>query len=106
MLLVLPHVLVMAHLSHVYPYGSSIYFTFAGFGADLDETLELYDRTWKTGLDAVAGVGASVAHHHGVGQSKAPWTHHDHRGGPEAFRALKQTFDPDNIMNPGKVYRS
>lgn len=99
-----PHVLVMAHFSHVYPYGSSIYFTFTGFGADLDETLALYDRTWKDGLDAVAGVGASVAHHHGVGQSKAPWTHRDHRGGRVAFDALKAAFDPDGIMNPGKVY--
>jgi alkyldihydroxyacetonephosphate synthase len=99
-----PHVVVLAHFSHVYPEGSSIYFTFAGFGETTDETLELYDRTWKAGLDAVAGVGASVAHHHGVGQSKAPWSHHDHTGGPALFRALKASFDPDNIMNPGKVY--
>ncbi len=99
-----PHVLVLAHFSHVYPYGSSIYFTFTGFGATLEETLERYDRTWKAGLDAVAGVGASVAHHHGVGQAKAPWTHHDHEGGRVAFDALKAAFDPDGIMNPGKVY--
>jgi alkyldihydroxyacetonephosphate synthase len=99
-----PHVLVMAHFSHVYPYGSSIYFTFSGFGADMDETLERYDATWKAGLDAVASVGASVAHHHGVGESKAPWSHHDHRGGRQAFDALKAAFDPDGIMNPGKVY--
>jgi alkyldihydroxyacetonephosphate synthase len=99
-----PHVLVMAHFSHVYPHGSSIYFTFSGYGGDLDATLELYDRTWKTGLDAVASVGASVAHHHGVGQSKAGWTHRDHRGGRQAFAALKDAFDPDGIMNPGKVY--
>jgi alkyldihydroxyacetonephosphate synthase len=100
-----PHVLVMAHFSHVYPYGSSIYFTFSGFGADLDDTLERYDATWKTALDAVASVGANVAHHHGVGEAKAPWTHHDHRGGRQAFDALKAAFDPDGIMNPGKVYR-
>ncbi len=99
-----PHVLVMAHFSHVYGHGSSIYFTFSGFGADLDETLALYDRTWKDGLDAVAAAGGNIAHHHGVGQSKAPWTHHDHRGGPAAFAALKAAFDPDGIMNPGKVY--
>ncbi|MGM0558217.1 MAG: FAD-binding oxidoreductase [Myxococcota bacterium] len=99
-----PHVVVLAHFSHVYPEGSSIYFTFAGFAEDTEKTLALYDRTWKAGLDAVAGVGASVAHHHGVGKSKAPWSHHDHTGGPALFRALKSSFDPDNIMNPGKVY--
>ena len=99
-----PHVLVMAHFSHVYPEGSSIYFTFAGFGADLDETLERYTRTWEVGLDAVARAGGSIAHHHGVGISKAPWTHHDHPGGRELFEALGRAFDPDGILNPGKVW--
>lgn len=99
-----PHVFLMAHFSHAYEHGSSIYFTFSGFGADLEDTLARYDRTWQTGLDAVAAAGGSVAHHHGVGQSKARWTHHDHAGGREAFQALKAAFDPDGIMNPGKVY--
>ena len=99
-----PHVFVMAHFSHVYPEGSSIYFTFAGYGADLDDTLRRYDQTWRAGLSAVADAGGSIAHHHGVGQSKAPWTARDHPGGRRLFDALKATFDPDGIMNPGKVY--
>ncbi|MBA2662678.1 MAG: FAD-binding oxidoreductase [Bradymonadaceae bacterium] len=99
-----PYVFVMAHFSHVYPEGSSIYFTFAGFGGDLDDTLKRYEATWKAGLDAVAQSGASIAHHHGVGLSKAAWTHHDHPGGQALFGALKSAFDPDAIMNPGKVY--
>lgn len=99
-----PHVVVLAHFSHVYPEGSSIYFTFAGFAPDAPSTLALYDRAWKAGLDAVAAAGASPAHHHGVGLSKAPWSHHDHAGGPQLFDALKDAFDPDRILNPGKVY--
>lgn len=99
-----PHVFVMAHFSHAYAHGSSIYFTFAGFGQNLEDTLARYDRTWEAALDAVAGAGGSVAHHHGVGQSKAHWTHHDHLGGRQAFQALKAAFDPDGILNPGKVY--
>lgn len=99
-----PHVFVMAHFSHAYEHGSSIYFTFTGFGSDLEDTLARYDRAWQVGLSAVANAGGSVAHHHGVGQSKAGWTHHDHQGGRAAFEALKSAFDPDAIMNPGKVY--
>lgn len=101
-----PHVLVMAHFSHVYPEGCSIYFTFAGYAPTLEDTLERYELTWRTGLDAVAASGSSVAHHHGVGLSKAPWTEHDHPGGRSLFESLKATFDPDGIMNPGKVYTS
>ncbi len=99
-----PHVFVMAHFSHVYAEGSSIYFTFAGFAPDLDSTLEKYEATWKAGLNAVANSGASVAHHHGVGQSKAPWTHRDHLGGRALFDRLKDRYDPERILNPGKVY--
>lgn len=98
------HVLVMAHFSHVYPEGSSIYFTFAGHGSDLDDTLSRYEATWEAGLSAVARAGASTAHHHGVGQSKARWSSHDHIGGKPLFDGLKHVFDPDGIMNPGKVY--
>lgn len=99
-----PHVLVMAHFSHVYPEGSSIYFTFAGFGPDHQETLRRYEATWATGLEAVARAGGSIAHHHGVGVSKSGFTERDHPGGRPLFAALKQTFDPDGIMNPGKVW--
>lgn len=98
------HVLVMAHFSHVYPEGSSIYFTFAGYGSDLDDTLARYEATWDAGLKAVAKAGASTAHHHGVGQSKAMWSGHDHVGGQALFEHFKGVFDPDGIMNPGKVY--
>ena len=99
-----PHVLVMAHFSHVYPEGSSIYFTFAGFGSDTDETLRRYEATWRTGLEAVAKSGGSIAHHHGVGISKSGFTARDHPGGRALFDALKHTFDPDGILNPGKVW--
>jgi alkyldihydroxyacetonephosphate synthase len=101
-----PHVLVLAHFSHVYPEGSSIYFTFTGFGATLDETLERYDLVWRLGLEAVAKAGGSVAHHHGVGLSKAPYMHYDHRGGHALFEQLKQRFDPRGVNNPGKVWPS
>lgn len=99
-----PHVLVMAHFSHVYPEGSSIYFTFAGFGATLEQTMQRYEATWAAGLGAVADAGGSIAHHHGVGLSKSGFTHRDHHNGRPLFDALKATFDPDGILNPGKVW--
>ena len=95
----------MAHFSHAYGEGCSIYFTFAGFGDDLDETLERYERIWRVAQRAVIESGASVAHHHGVGLSKASNTPRDHIGGRPLFEALKSSFfDPDGIMNPGKVW--
>ncbi|MFB6263146.1 MAG: FAD-binding oxidoreductase [Bradymonadaceae bacterium] len=99
-----PHVLVLAHFSHVYPEGSSIYFTFVGYAENDEATLELYRRVWREGLDAVAEAGGSITHHHGVGDLKSAWLEEDHSGGTELFDALKESLDPDGIMNPGKLY--
>lgn len=101
---VAPHVFIMAHFSHAYPEGASIYFTFAGFGRDLDESLANYRGAWSAAQDAVVASGATISHHHGVGESKASRTHLDHRGGRPLFDAIKVFFDPGGIMNPGKVW--
>jgi alkyldihydroxyacetonephosphate synthase len=102
------HVFVMAHMSHAYPDGCCIYFSFAGTagkGDTWDEACEsVYDRAWKAALEAAARSGGTIAHHHGVGRSKAP-AMRDELGhdGIEVVRALKRAFDPKGIMNPGTL---
>src|SRR6202034_1358299 len=66
------HVFVMAHLSHAYPDGCSIYFTFAGSAPTAEAALARYDATWRVALDAAIESGGTLSHHHGVGRSKAP----------------------------------
>ncbi len=99
-----PRVFIMAHFSHAYEHGCSIYFTFLGYADGLDNTLEAYQETWDLALNAVRNSGASVAHHHGVGVSKSGFTKYDHPGGRPLFDLLKSTFDPHEILNPGKVW--
>jgi alkyldihydroxyacetonephosphate synthase len=41
---------VMAHMSHAYPDGCSIYFTFVGASPSDDAALETYDATWRAAL--------------------------------------------------------
>jgi FAD/FMN-containing dehydrogenase len=101
-----PHAFIMAHFSHAYAEGASIYFTFAGFGGDTAETLEVYRRVWRVAQEAVIQSGASVAHHHGVGVSKArnvPW---DHVGGRALFEGALAGWNPTGRFNPGKVWTS
>ncbi len=98
------HVLVMAHFSHAYPGGCSIYFTFLGSGADRDAMLERYGRAWKAALDAAAGCDAVLAHHHGVGLSRASHLPRAHGPARRWYTALKATLDPAGILNPGKIY--
>jgi len=94
---------VMAHFSHIYPEGGSIYFTcVAGAREDLSD-LELYRKVWDAAMEVVIKHGAAVSHHHGIGCHKAAYL--EKQMGPlmEVYRRLKAELDPNNILNPGKM---
>jgi alkyldihydroxyacetonephosphate synthase len=97
------HALVMAHFSHAYPEGCSIYFTFAGHAPSRAESERKYDALWREGLAAATRAGGTVSHHHGVGLMKAGFMVEEHREAMAIYEALKQSLDPDGIMNPGKM---
>jgi alkyldihydroxyacetonephosphate synthase len=101
------HAFVMAHFSHAYPEGCSIYFTFTAAVGGGDEARAAaehrYDRIWRAGLAAATRAGATISHHHGVGLSKAAFMPEEHGEAMRIFRALKQVFDPHGVLNPGKL---
>jgi alkyldihydroxyacetonephosphate synthase len=97
------HAVVMAHFSHAYPDGCSIYFTFAGHARDEASAERVYDAVWHDGLAAATRVGATISHHHGVGLLKAPLMAAEHREAMAIFEAAKASLDPDGIFNPGKM---
>ncbi|MET1030573.1 FAD-linked oxidase C-terminal domain-containing protein, partial [Domibacillus tundrae] len=50
-------------------------------------------------------LGGTITGEHGVGMMKAPYL--EWKMGPEGIaimKAIKHSFDPDNIMNPGKMF--
>ncbi len=97
------HAVVMAHFSHAYADGCSIYFTFAGHAPEAHAAERLYDAIWRDGLEAATRVGATISHHHGVGLLKAPFMAAEHREAMAIFEAAKQSLDPEGIFNPGKM---
>jgi alkyldihydroxyacetonephosphate synthase len=97
------HAVVMAHFSHAYADGCSIYFTFAAHADDAAASQRLYDAIWRDGLEAATRVGATISHHHGVGLLKAPFMSGEHREAMAILGALKESLDPDGIFNPGKL---
>lgn len=102
-----PHALVLAHFSHAYPEGCSIYFTYVaavpGGDAARAAAEHRYDEIWRAGLGAVTRAGATISHHHGVGLLKAPHMADEHGEAMRIFRALKGVLDPAGILNPGKL---
>ena len=62
---------VGCHMSHLYPSGSSLYFTFLISGADDREAEERYLAAWDQAVRRCAAAGGTITHHHGVGRLKA-----------------------------------
>lgn len=93
-----PQTVCMTHLSHAYPQGGNLYFIFIAKMSTIKEYLDLQYGV----LDAIQKSGAAISHHHGVGKQTSPWLE-GQIGTPQmdVIRALKEHFDPQNIMNPG-----
>ena len=111
------HALVMAHFSHAYPDGCSIYFSFVmraqsldndGLGerarlARLEQDRRRYDTLWRAAMTAALHAGGTISHHHGIGRVRAPFMAAEHGDSVHLLAALKRAADPDGILNPGKL---
>ncbi len=98
-----PYAVVMAHMSHVYQDGGSLYFTFVAPLKGPHKSEALYDLIWEKALKATQEVGGAISHHHGVGRIKAKFMSEEWGQGVQYFREFKNLYDPHRIMNPGKL---
>jgi alkyldihydroxyacetonephosphate synthase len=95
--------LVMTHLSHAYSDGASLYCTFLARQAEGQE-LEQWQQVKVAVTDAIIAAGGALSHHHGIGSDHRPWmSRYLGAAGVRTLAALKQTFDPHGLMNPGKL---
>jgi len=65
-------------------------------------------RRWRACKDAaskaIVASGGTISHQHGVGLDHAPYLEAEKgKLGLEAIRALSRHWDPDQMMNPGKL---
>ncbi len=97
-------VLITAHVSHFYPNGVGFYFTFAGVPPKGKGDFEFYQEVWNTIIKAVEDAGGSFGHHHGVGINRSKWMPVEWGKSFETIKAIKKLLDPNNILNPGKIY--
>lgn len=91
-----------AHLSHSYPDGACLYFTFAG-QPEADGREAYYRAAWDAGTRAVLAHGGALSHHHGVGLNRARFVHEALGGAFDVLTAIKSALDPHGILNPGKL---
>jgi alkyldihydroxyacetonephosphate synthase len=92
---------VACHLSHLYPSGSSLYFTFLITGADDHEAETTYRAAWQQAAHACTEAGGTITHHHGVGRLKAPFLGAElGETGLGLLDTIRAALDPAGIMNP------
>ncbi|MCV6624342.1 MAG: FAD-binding oxidoreductase [Cellvibrionaceae bacterium] len=96
---------VFTHLSHFYPQGSSVYTTYMyRAGSDYQEAYDRWLALKQAGAEAIVSVGGTISHQHGVGEDhKAYLPAEKGELGIATIQSLCKHFDPNNIMNPGKL---
>ncbi len=94
---------IMAHFSHAYIHGCSIYFSVVGRGKTEEDTLKLYREIWDGAMEEALKAGATVTHHHGVGLHKAEYMKRELGRLAPLYQSVKDVIDPNNILNPGKM---
>jgi alkyldihydroxyacetonephosphate synthase len=98
--------LVFCHLSHAYPDGASLYFTFIARSLRGEE-LAQWGRVKRAACGAIVAAGGTITHHHAVGRDHAPYMEAEvGETGLEVLRAAKERLDPAGVMNPGKLLPS
>lgn len=95
---------VFCHISHCYPDGASLYFTFA-FLRDPGDPAAQWRAIKTAASDAILAHGGTISHHHGVGTDHLPWAARE-KGpiGGALLRSLGAELDPHAILNPGKLF--
>jgi alkyldihydroxyacetonephosphate synthase len=98
---------VMAHWSHFYLEGGSMYLIFVMLEKDTakdQRASRLYKEAWMKGLKACTENGGSISHHHGIGIFRGEFMERELGAGTfEVLKGIKNLLDPNNIMNPGKL---
>lgn len=93
------------HLSHFYSSGCSVYTTFLFRLADSPgETLARWQALKAAASQAITGRHGTISHQHGVGTDHAAYLPAE-KGelGMALLHDAARRFDPDGIMNPGKL---
>jgi len=95
----------IGHFSHWYEWGCMLYarFIIDDPPEDAHEAAQLYNRVWDACLRAAMQHGGLLNEHHGIGLKLGRLMRELYGPAYGVLENIKQTIDPGNIMNPGKM---
>ncbi len=91
-----------AHQSHAYIDGACLYFSLRG-DVDVSQRAAWYRAAWDAANAVLIKHNTSLSHHHGVGLLRSPYMKASLGDAFSVLAEIKQTLDPQNILNPGKL---
>ena len=99
-------VMLGAHSSHSYQTGTNLYFVYDyKINCEPREEIDKYHIPLNAIIvEEALKAGGSMVHHHGIGKYRAPWTTQEHGSAYPLLAKLKETFDPNGIMNKGTIF--
>ena len=92
--------LVLCHFGHPEEQGCCAYFTFGGSAPGEAEAEAAYHAAWTGAMEAALNAGATISHHHGVGQARAAWIQREMGGWWGVWESVRKALDPGGILNP------
>ncbi|MDO5076882.1 FAD-binding oxidoreductase [Corynebacterium sp.] len=93
---------VMCHISHVYQTGCSLYFTVVANQSQ--QPHQQWADAKRAACEAIVAHGGTITHHHAVGTDHLAYMQSEISPlGTDLLKALKNTLDPEGILNPGKL---
>lgn len=97
---------ITCRITHCYSDGLAPYYTIIAQMDDLKSAVDKWDCVKNKANKILVEMGASITHHHAVGR--------DHLEGLKqmtnekilgVFKGIKEKLDPQNIMNPGVLFK-
>lgn len=100
-----PQAAFIGHFSHWYEWGCMLYarFIIDEPPEDPHEALALYNKIWDMAIRAAIKEGGVINEHHGVGLKLGRIMKDLYGPAFKVLQGIKETLDPNNIMNPGKM---
>jgi alkyldihydroxyacetonephosphate synthase len=94
------------HSSHSYINGTNMYFVYNyDIKCNPEDEMRIYHHPLQTIIvEETLKLGGSMCHHHGIGKYRNEWTKEEHGSAYYMLEKLKETFDPNGIMNFGTVF--
>lgn len=100
-----PEAAFIGHFSHWYEWGCMLYgrFIVEDPPVDPEEATLYYNRIWDMAIRAAIREGGVINEHHGIGIKLGRFMPELYGPAFGVLESIKKAFDPNHIMNPGKM---